>query len=155
MPKTFYVGGPICREEHYHVSRDDEINSIVQKLLSHDNFVSLHAHRQAGKSSLLLPITESLEEGGHVVLNISLQGIGRDDNFWKSLCERIYIVHRVEGFEFHDAPGPEISIGQISEKICILFLTRLTSSCLYQRFVRISCRHCAGILAQLLGCNSR
>jgi hypothetical protein len=105
MPKKFYVGGPICREEHYYVSRDDEINSIVQKLLSHDNYVLLHAHRQAGKSSLLLPITELLEEKEHVVLSISLQGIGSDDNFWKSLCERIHIVHRVEGFKFHDADG--------------------------------------------------
>jgi energy-coupling factor transporter ATP-binding protein EcfA2 len=92
MPKKFYVGGPICREDHYYVSRDDEINSIVQKLLSHNNFVLLHAHRQAGKSSLLLSITELLEEKEHVVLNISPQGIGSDDNFWKSLCERIHIV---------------------------------------------------------------
>ena len=49
MLKRFHVGGPICREDYYYVSRDDEIKSIVQKLLSHDNFVLLHAHRQAGK----------------------------------------------------------------------------------------------------------
>ena len=105
MPKKFYTGGPICREDHYYVSRDDEINSIVQKLISHDNFVLLHAHRQAGKSSLLLPITESLEEKDHVVLNISLQGIVSSDNFWKALSRRIYVIHRVEGIEFHDASG--------------------------------------------------
>lgn len=71
MPKNFYVGGPIRRKDHYYVPRDDEINSIVQKLLSDDNnFVLLHAHRQAGKSSLLLPITELLEAKEHVVLSI-------------------------------------------------------------------------------------
>ena len=83
MPKTFYVGGPICREDHYHVSRVEEINSIVQKLLSRDNYILLHAHRQAGKSSMLLPISEALQKSDHVVINISLQGIGSGKNFWK------------------------------------------------------------------------
>ena len=102
MPKNFHVCGPVCREEQYYVPRDDEINSIVQKLLSPDNFVLLHAHRQAGKSSLLLPITELLEEKGHVVLCISLQGIRSKHNFWTALSQQIHIVHRVVGSEFRD-----------------------------------------------------
>ena len=105
MPKSFFPSGPICREDHYYVPRDDKIDCIVQKLLFEDSFVLLHAHRQAVKSTLLLPITESLEEKEHVVINISLQGIGSDDNFWESLSVRINIVYDVKGIEFHDAPG--------------------------------------------------
>ena len=86
MPKTFYVGGPICWEDHYNVSRVEEIDSIVQKLLSEDNYILLHAHRQAGKSSMLLPISEALQNKDHIVINISLQGIGAQ-NFWKSLLQ--------------------------------------------------------------------
>lgn len=146
MPKKFYVGGPIRRKDHYYVPRDDEINSIVQKLLSDDNnFVLLHAHRQAGKSSLLLPITELLEAEEHVVLSISLQGIGNDDNFWKSFYERLFILHGVEGTKFHDAAGflsffawanfkkkvylllDEIDQLLSTPKICVDFLSALRS----------------------------
>ena len=38
--------------------RVEEINSIVQKLLSRDNYILLHAHRQAVKTSMLLPISD-------------------------------------------------------------------------------------------------
>ena len=87
MPKKFYVGGPICREKHYYVSRVGEINTIVEKLLS-EEYILLHAHRQAGKSSMLLPISEALQHEDRVVINISLQGIGTHNNFWQSLCGR-------------------------------------------------------------------
>ena len=104
MPKNFYVCEPICPEEQYYVPRDDVINSIVQKLLSPNNSVLLQNHRQAGKSSLLLPITKLLKEKGQVVLCISLRGIGSHD-FWISLSQRINAVHGVGGSEFHDAAG--------------------------------------------------
>ena len=107
MPKTYYVGGPICWEDHYNVSRVEEIDSIVQKLLSEDNYILLHAHRQAGKSSMLLPISEALQNKDHIVINISLQGLGAQ-NFWKSLCELINIVYPVAGcLVFDDAAGFE------------------------------------------------
>ena len=105
MPKKFYVCGPICHEDHYYVPRVEEINSIVKKLLSKD-YILLHAHRQAGKSSMLLPISKALQQEDHVVINISLQGIGTHDNFWKSLCGRMNIVYPIEGnLAFHDAEG--------------------------------------------------
>ena len=71
MPKKFYVCGPICHEDHYYVPRVEEINSIVKKLLSKDHILS-HAHRQAGKSSMLLPISKALQQEDHVVINIFL-----------------------------------------------------------------------------------
>ena len=60
MKKCFNVGGLIDPLQHYYVKRKREIMDIAN--LIEFNYVLLHAHRQAGKSSMIRPIILALKE---------------------------------------------------------------------------------------------
>ena len=67
VKKCFYVGGPIDPARHYYVHRERETIDIVN--LIEFNYVLLHAHRQAGKSSMIKPIILALTEKSANFLN--------------------------------------------------------------------------------------
>ena len=85
------------------ISTSLELRKLI---LSFKNYCLLHADRQAGKSSLQLPMCEALDKQDHVVLNTALQGIGTHKIFRTSLFELIDIVYPVRGhLVFDNAAG--------------------------------------------------
>lgn len=66
----FYIGGPIDPVRHFHVDRERYIKNIATVLES--NYLLLHAHQQAGKSSLIKPIVCALTRNLPNSLTISL-----------------------------------------------------------------------------------
>ena len=91
--KEFYCGGPLNWARSYFIDRSNTVNEIVAKLSS-DSYILLHAHRQAGKSSLLSLIIHGLTQHENNVLPIcvSLEGV-KEANFWPSLYSRMKAVY--------------------------------------------------------------
>ena len=89
VEKCFYVGGPIDPVRHYCVHRERETIDIVN--LIEFNYVLLHAHRQAGKSSMIKPIILALTEksANSITISVNLQGL-EEYNFWESLWQRMH-----------------------------------------------------------------
>mmetsp|Transcript_25955 Transcript_25955/g.38439 ORF Transcript_25955/g.38439 Transcript_25955/m.38439 type:complete len:687 (-) Transcript_25955:43-2103(-) len=88
--KSFHVGGPIDAAEHYAINRSDVCDDIAQKLEA-ESYILLHAHRQAGKTSLIAPIVSLLLDRGFLPISVSLQGIN-EASFWESLYARMHAV---------------------------------------------------------------
>ena len=85
VKKCFY---PIDPVRHYYVHRVRATTDVVNSIKS--NYVLLHAHRQAGKSSMIKPIILALKEksANSVTISVSLQGL-EDYNFWEALWQRM------------------------------------------------------------------
>ena len=85
---SFFVGGPIHPVRHFHVDRERYIRSIAKALES--NYLLLHAHQQAGKSSLIKPIICALTKKfpNSVTISVNLHGL-EENNFWESLWQRM------------------------------------------------------------------
>lgn len=85
---SFFVGGPIDPVRHFHVDRERYIKSIAKAFES--NYFLLHAHQQAGKSSLIKPIICALTEKfpNSITISVNLHGL-EENNFWESLWQRM------------------------------------------------------------------
>ena len=76
VKKCLYVGGPIDPVRHYYVHRKREIMGIANVIES--NYVLLHAHRQAGKSSMIRPIilAPKQKSASSVTISVRVQFLG-------------------------------------------------------------------------------
>ena len=85
---TFCVGGLIDPEQHFYVEREREIMKIAHSVES--DYVLLHAHRWAGKSSIIEPIECALTEKfpTSVIVSVNFEGL-EEINFWESLWRRM------------------------------------------------------------------
>ena len=94
MKKIFYVGGPIDPQRHYYVRRERDTADIVN--LVEFNYVLLHAHRQAGKTSMIRPIISALtkKSANSVIISVNLQGL-EESNFWESLWQRMKFACKI------------------------------------------------------------
>jgi hypothetical protein len=91
--KSFYVGGPVNPDIHYVVDRSDQVQSIVAQMLEGE-FLLLHSHRQAGKTSMIKPIVDSLADSGCVAICVSLESLlGDESTFWSELYSLMKMVY--------------------------------------------------------------
>jgi len=73
MPKTFNVTGPCHPNEHYMLLTQERCQGILQ-LVEQKQYFVIHAARQSGKTTLLLELTQQLNEtGDYYALYCSLE----------------------------------------------------------------------------------
>ena len=70
MPKRFLCGGAIDPNRQVYVSRQADQTTL--DLLQQGNSVNLHAGRQTGKTSLMFRVKDTLEQQGHLCINLDL-----------------------------------------------------------------------------------
>ncbi|MDM8560252.1 AAA-like domain-containing protein, partial [Candidatus Parabeggiatoa sp. HSG14] len=71
--KTFNTGGPCIPSDHYMVSTTPHFETI-QKLIDNKRYFILHAPRQTGKTTLMLQLTEKLnQEGKYIALYVNVE----------------------------------------------------------------------------------
>jgi hypothetical protein len=85
--KSFCFGGPIRVDENHYIDRSHEVGEIAEQL--EKNFVLLHAHRQAGKSSLILPLLTHLESREKIAFSITFQGLAADEIWTQVSCRML------------------------------------------------------------------
>jgi len=80
MIKTFNTAGPCRLAEHYMLPTQERCVGLIN-LIAHKQYFVIHAARQTGKTTLLLELTQQLNEGGeYYVLYCSLETVqGIDD----------------------------------------------------------------------------
>ena len=73
MPKTFNVTGPCHPNKHYMLLTQERCQGLLQ-LVEQEQYFVIHAARQSGKTTLLLELTQQLNEtGDYYALYCSLE----------------------------------------------------------------------------------
>ena len=80
MKKTFNIAGPCCPAEHYMLPTQERCVGLIN-LIDHRQYFVIHAARQSGKTTLLLELSQQLNEAGeYYALYCSLETVqGIDD----------------------------------------------------------------------------
>ncbi|MDM8560508.1 ATP-binding protein, partial [Thiotrichales bacterium HSG14] len=63
MKKTFNIAGPCHPNKHYMLPSQERCQGIMQ-LIEQEQYFVIHAARQSGKTTLLLELTQQLNETG-------------------------------------------------------------------------------------------
>ncbi|KHD09072.1 hypothetical protein PN36_11070 [Candidatus Thiomargarita nelsonii] len=75
MRKTFNIAGPCNPEEHYMLPAQERCSGLID-LIEQKQYFVIHAARQSGKTTLLLELTQQLNEtGNYYVLYCSLESV--------------------------------------------------------------------------------
>jgi hypothetical protein len=75
MRKTFNIAGPCNSDEHYMLPAQERCTGLID-LIDQKQYFVIHAARQSGKTTLLLELTQQLnEEGNYYALYCSLESV--------------------------------------------------------------------------------
>jgi hypothetical protein len=75
MKKTFNIAGPCHPAEHYMLSAQERCEGLLE-LIEKKHYFVIHAGRQSGKTTLLLELTQRLnEQGDYYALYCSLESV--------------------------------------------------------------------------------
>ncbi|MEN8218686.1 MAG: AAA-like domain-containing protein [Pseudomonadota bacterium] len=75
MRKTFNIAGPCNPDEHYMLPAQERCGGLID-LIEQKQYFVIHAARQSGKTTLLLELTQQLNEtGNYYVLYCSLESV--------------------------------------------------------------------------------
>jgi len=75
MRKTFNIAGPCHPDEHYMLPAQERCGGLID-LIDQKQYFVIHAARQSGKTTLLLELTQQLNEtGNYYVLYCSLESV--------------------------------------------------------------------------------
>jgi hypothetical protein len=92
MRKTFNIAGPCNPDEHYMLPAQERCGDVID-LIEQKQYFVIHAARQSGKTTLLLELTQQLnEEGNYYALCCSLESVQEITEAEKSIPAIIRVM---------------------------------------------------------------